>query len=313
MERKSTTALLLAAMMVGGLAYASAGQRAFAHNFSGDESAAFLANVDAIKVQLMLVGGNYAGNPDSAKMHADHASEHLGAADIKEITEKNQRLGTDLPAALEKLKTSVAGKSPRSDIVQQIKDINGMLGETVTVRIDNSQLSNSTVSALVFANLVNEILESYQGAYGMSDEDNNNSGSMNMTDSSMNHTSSTAMASDKIVNMASYQSANWLALKASSMYYKLNLVAPSGSDSSMTKLRAGLDELKSAIGSQASLDDVTVIVHTKVHQNLMDAFGLKLAEDSDGHDRGSGEMSGMSGNMTGGNMTGGSMEGNMTQ
>jgi hypothetical protein len=296
MERKSTTALLLAAMMVGGLAYASAGQRAFAHNFSGDESAAFLANVDAIKVQLMLVGGNYAGNPDSAKMHADHASEHLGAADIKEITEKNQRLGTDLPAALEKLKTSVAGKSPRSDIVQQIKDINGMLDETVTVRIDNSQLSNSTVSALVFANLVNEILESYQGAYGMSDEDNN-SGSMNMTDSSMNHTSSTAMASDKIVNMASYQSANWLALKASSMYYKLNLVAPSGSDASMTKLRAGLDELKSAIGSQASLD----------------AFGLKLAEESDGHDHGSGEMSGMSGNMTGGNMTGGSMEGNMTQ
>ncbi|MEO9363458.1 MAG: hypothetical protein ABI348_06110 [Nitrososphaera sp.] len=317
MERKSITALLLAAMMVGGLAYASAGQRAFAHNFSGDESATFLANVDAIKIQLMLVGGNYAGNPDSAKEHAEHASEHLSASDIKEITEKNQRLGTALPAALEKLKTSIAGNSPRSEIVQQIKDINGMLGETITVRIDKSQLSNSTVNALMFTNLVNEVLESYQDAYGMSEEDH--SGSMNMTDSDTNSTgmtgsmamNSTEAAPGKIVNMAAYQSANWLALKASSLYYKLKAVAPSGSDASMTKLRAGLDELKSAIGSQASLDDVTVIVHTKIHQNVMDAFGLKMAEEGSG-DHGS--MSGMSsGNMTGGNMSGGSMQGNMMQ
>ncbi|AIF84880.1 hypothetical protein NTE_02842 [Candidatus Nitrososphaera evergladensis SR1] len=310
MERKSTTALLLAAMMVGGLAYASAGQqRAFAHNFSGDESAAFLANVDTLKIHLMLVGGNYVGNHDSARQHAEHAAEHLSAATIKEIAERNQRLGTDLPAALGKLKTSVEGNSPRSEIVQQIKDINGLLGETVAARIDKSQLTNSTVNALVFADLVNEILESYQGAYGVMEEGDHDhsSGSMNMTGSS-----SSAMeegAHDKVVNMPAYQSARWLALKASSMYYKLSAVAPAGSEASMAKLRSGLDELKNAVDGQSSLEAVTVIVHGKVHQNLMDAFSLPMEEEGSSSDHD--QETEISGNMTG-NMTG-SMEGNMTQ
>ncbi|HVX02302.1 MAG TPA: hypothetical protein VHA09_04045 [Nitrososphaera sp.] len=327
MGRKSTAALLLAAVMVmGGLAYASAGQqRAFAHNFTGDESAAFLANVNTIKIHLMLVGGDYVSNPDLAKEHAEHAAEHLSASDIKEISEKNQRLGTDLPAALEKLKNSVDGNSPRSDIVQQIKDINGMLGETVTARIDSSQLTNSTVNALTFANLINEVLESYQGAYGVMEEDG---GSMNMSNMTMtmadNDSSSMAMGGeggaethDKIVSMPSYQSAQWIALKASSMFYQLNQEAPAGSEASMAKLRAGLDELKSAIYNKASLDAVTVIVHGKVHQNLMDAFSLPMAgEEMSATSDTSSAMSGNMDNMTGGstgNNSSSSMQGNMTQ
>ena len=318
MERKSTTALLLAAMMVGGLAYASAGQRAFAHNFSGDESASFLANVETIKIHLMLVGGNYPHQPDFAADHAAHAVEHLDNGTIKEITERNARLGTDLPAALSKLEGSVRNIStPRSDIVQQIKDINGLLGETVKIRIDDGQLSNSTVQALKFAGVVDEILEAYNGAYGITDEgDGHDHSGMNMTDNSgMGNTNSTntgmdqaqTQASKKIVNMASYQSAQWLALKASSMYNGLKMIAPTSSDVSMTKLRAGLDELSGAIASQKSAEDVTVIVHGKVHQNLMDSFHLpmtteKPAEDHDHatEEKPAGEMSG---NMTGGNMT----------
>jgi hypothetical protein len=317
MERKSTTALLLAAMMVGGLAYASAGQRAFAHNFSGDESASFLANVETIKIHLMLVGGDYPHQVDFAADHAGHAIEHLDNSTIKEITERNARLGTDLPAALAKLESSVKGNSPRSDIVQQIKGINGLLGETVKIRIDNAQLSNSTVQALKFAGVVNEILEAYNGAYGVDASSGDSHSSMNMTaNSGMNSTSSMGrQPHDKIVDMASYQSAQWLVLKASSMYNGLNAVAPTGSDASMAKLRAGLDELKSAIANQKSVDDVTVILHGKVHQNLMEAFHLPMASEAPaaGHDHTTDEKSGqMSGNMTG-NMTGGSMQGNKTQ
>ncbi|AIC15665.1 hypothetical protein [Nitrososphaera viennensis] len=300
MERKSTTALLLAAMMVGGgLAYASAGQRAFAHNFSGDESAAFLANMDTLKIHLMLVGGNYMGNHELAREHAEHAAGHLSADTIKEISEKNQRLGTDLPAALEKLKTSVEGNSPRSEIVQQIRDINGLLGETVTVRIDSGQLTNSTVRALVFANLVDGILESYQGAYGMAE-----GGSHDHSGSSMNMTGSTEEAHDKIVNMPAYQSAKWLTLKASSLYYKLNAGAPDGSADSMAALRSGLNELKSAVDSRASLESVTVIVHGKVHENLAKAFDLPLdGHAAESHDDDEESSMDMSGNMTGNNMT----------
>jgi hypothetical protein len=293
MERKGVITLLLATIMVGGVIYASAGQRVFAHNFSGDESAAFLANVDALKIQLMLVGANYSGNHASATEHAGHAIEHLNADQVKEIAEKNQRLGRDLPAALEKLKTTVEGNGPRSDIVQQIKDLNDMLGDALSTRIDSGQISNSTVQALVFANLVNEVLESYQNAYGIGEEAANDHSGMNMTasnivqgKSTMNmtgtiiNTSEDSGTHDKIVNLSAYQSARWLTLKTSSMYYKLNTLAPANSSEPMAKLRAGLDELKSAVESQKSLDDMTLIIHGKVHQNLMDAFHLKMQEEA---------------------------------
>lgn len=317
MERKNTTALLLAAiMMVGGLAYASAGQRAFAHNFSGDESASFLANVETIKIHLMLVGGDYPYQAGFAADHAAHAVEHLDNGTIKEITERNARLGTDLPAALAKLEASVKGNTAsRPDIVQQIKDINGLLGEAVKVRIDDAQLSNSTVQALKFAGVANEVMEAYNGAYGIDEDGDDDHSNMNMIDSnstSMNGTSSMEQPShDKIVDIASYQSARWLVLKASSMYNGLDAMAPAGSDASMAKLRAGLDELKSAIANQKPVDDVTVILHGKVHQNLMDAFHLPMHPESSMADHAT--MDEDSGPMSG-NMTGGSMQGNnMTQ
>ncbi len=303
MERKGTIALLLAAVMVAGLIYSSAGQRAFAHNFSGDQSASFLANVETIKIHLMLVGGDYPHQSDFAVDHAAHAVEHLDNGTIKEISERNARLGTDLPAALSNLESSIKAKSPRSEIVQQIKTINGLLGETVKIRIDNAQLTNSTVQALKFAGVVNEILEAYNGAYGISE--GSDSG-MNMTDhSSMNMSTTGNMTQphNKIVDMASYQSAQWLALKASSMYYGLKTTAPAASDVSMAKLRAGLDELKGAIASQQAPEDVTVIIHGKIHQNLMDAFHLPMQSEAPA-------TGGKSSQMTGGNMTSG---GNMTK
>jgi hypothetical protein len=309
MERKGTTALLLAAVIVGGLIYSSAGQIAFAHNFSGDQSASFLANVETIKIHLMLVGGDYPRQTDFAVDHAAHAVEHLDNGTIKEISERNARLGADLPAALSKLESSIKANSPRSDIVQQIKAINGLLGETVRIRIDNAQLSNSTVQALKFAGVVNEILEAYNDAYGITEGDNS---SMNMTShSSMNMSATGSMdqSHNKVVNMASYQSAQWLALKASSMYYGLKSLAPTSADASMIKLRAGLDELKSAIASQQPPGDVTVVVHGKVHQNLMDAFHLPMQSEapSSGHNP---ATDGKPGQLTGGNMT---SSGNMTQ
>jgi hypothetical protein len=55
-----------------------------------------LSLVEVIKVHLQLVKTDLATSATNAMEHAEHAGEHLDADTIKEITEKNERLGSSL-------------------------------------------------------------------------------------------------------------------------------------------------------------------------------------------------------------------------
>ena len=114
-------------------------QRALAHTFSGDESASFLSLVESIKVELALVQSNLASKVTLAEEHAAHTHEHLDEDIIEEISERNERPGIDLPTALEDLHDSVANSSTQP-IQGKVQNINYLLGETVTVRIDSERL-----------------------------------------------------------------------------------------------------------------------------------------------------------------------------
>ena len=52
-----------------------------------------------------------ASNVTLAEEHAIHAHEHLDEDIIEEISERNERLGRDLPTALEDLHDSVANST----------------------------------------------------------------------------------------------------------------------------------------------------------------------------------------------------------
>ena len=58
MNSRSAFAIGLSALMLVGIVAFS--QNAFAHTFSGDESASFLATVEVIKVQLDLAKNDFA-------------------------------------------------------------------------------------------------------------------------------------------------------------------------------------------------------------------------------------------------------------
>ncbi|HKZ60800.1 MAG TPA: hypothetical protein VJZ68_00075 [Nitrososphaera sp.] len=115
------------------------GHCAFAHIFSGDGSASFLALVESINVELDLVQSNLASNVTLAEEHAARAHEHLGEDIIEETSERNERLGKDLPTALEDLHDSVAN-STTQQIQAKVQNIDDLLGEAVTVRIDSERL-----------------------------------------------------------------------------------------------------------------------------------------------------------------------------
>lgn len=170
LKSKSAIAIALSALMILGVTVASS-RNAYAHTFYGDESASFLALVETIKVQLQLVRNDLATNAENALEHAEHAVEHLDADTIAEISERNERLGREVPASLTDLhETLESGNYTAAGVDDMVDNIYDLLDETVTVRIDNTQLTNSTVQGLVLANLVDETLEHYSGAYGIHEE-----------------------------------------------------------------------------------------------------------------------------------------------
>ena len=244
-------AFLLMGMICMGAVYAIPNQRAFAHTFSGDESASFLATVEVIKVHLDLAKKDLATNATLSAEHVEHAGEHLTNDTIKEITERNKRLGTDLPASLKDLLEALeGGNATAADVNGQVTNINSLLDETVTVRIEKTQLTNSTVQGTMLADFADEILESYDGAYG-------------------NQTT--------IVNMMDYESAQALAARAQELFdTKLKAMAEANATVAVTALDAGLKKLKQAIDDKAAPDDVDSIVNKDVHPDIQKAFNLQI-------------------------------------
>lgn len=290
MNNKSAVAIGLSVFMLLGVTIAS--QNAYAHTFSGDESASFLATVEVIKVHLTLAKNDFATNATLSAEHVEHAAEHLTNDTIKEITERNNRLGTELPASLEELHEALeSGSATAAAVDEQVANINDLLDETVTVRIEKTQLTNSTVQGTMLADFVDEILESYSGAYGVEEEhegeeEGHDEDSMNETETSSNEATQTSsedeMTSSEeehttIVNMMDYESAQALAARAQELFdSKLRALADANATEAVTALDAGLENLKQAIDDKAPLDDVDVIVHTEVHPNIQKAYNLQI-------------------------------------
>jgi hypothetical protein len=284
MNSKLAVAVVLSALLVIGISTTSV-RNAYAHTFSGDESASFLATVEVVKVHLALANSDFATNTTMSAEHVEHAGEHLTDDVIKEITEKNNRVGTELPASIKELQESLEGGNPTAASVSgQVSDINDLLDEAITVRIEKTQLSNSTVQGTMLANLIDEVLESYSGAYGVEEE--NDGEGMNMTQMGSNDTgalenkTSDESEHSTIVNMMEYEGAQALAARAQELFdSKLKAMAETNATEAVAALDAGLKKLKQSIDDKAPLDDVTVIVHSDVQANIQKAYNLQIVPE----------------------------------
>ena len=158
-------AAALAGFALAFIALASS-PNAFAHTFSGDESAEFIVAVEKIDAHLGLVTQSLGvDDVQLAATHADRATSGLDEHMIDEIAEKNERIGADLPAALTDLNATLAGADQFvQGVGEKVDASRSLLGEAVSVRIDSEQLSNSTVKALVIAGLADEVLAQYGSA-----------------------------------------------------------------------------------------------------------------------------------------------------
>ena len=81
--------------IISSVAVSNVNKWAFAHTFSGDESATFLALIEMIKTEANLAQQNLGTNVTVAKDHAHATTEHLDANQTKEISERNERVLTN--------------------------------------------------------------------------------------------------------------------------------------------------------------------------------------------------------------------------
>jgi hypothetical protein len=305
----------LAGLIVLGLVFFqySSTQPAYAHTFSGAENAGFIATVGVIRTEIRLVDNTVATNSSLAHEHANFAVEHLSENDTKELSEKNERIGTDLPQYLGDLQNMTANLSPTNAtaitaIKQKVSDTDALLGEALTVRIEPTQLKNTTVNAWAVADLLNETLERYGEAIGISENPSDSSatsdGSNSQTSINTNATPDNASMSNNssttIVDYAEYQSTKGLVNTTREMLNDIKSLVGGNSStaisadsstnttavgnattttnsSAISKVDDDLDELESLIDSNSSYTQIATFVYDTIYPDINSAFGLGLA------------------------------------
>jgi hypothetical protein len=89
---------------------------------------------------------------------------------------------------------------------------------------------------------------------------------------------------DNLVNMTDYQTAQALAIRVQELFddqIMTNSISEGSEpvDQSINNTSTALKELVTSIDAKSSPMDIMTIVHTKIHPNLMTAFGLQLEND----------------------------------
>jgi hypothetical protein len=275
----------------------------YGHNFAGDESASFLALMDQMQTEMSLINTNLIDDNQSlAKDHLKQIKELYTKNIKKEIAERNERIANEISSILNETSIAIENNN-NQDTSDSVKNFNDVLAEAISVRIDSDVLTNTTINALHFANLVNSIDLSYSNAFGLkpvnissmnmgnnsSMSHGNNTNNNTMPNMKMNHGDSmTSMSKHTdnnpnttdnitIANMASYQTANELTNEAIELFnstIKQNI--PSNATENSKAIESGLQQLKNMIESKASYNKIMGIIHGTIQTNTQEVFNLPL-------------------------------------
>jgi hypothetical protein len=206
-------------------------QKIYAHMFTTDETASFLAFADQLQVESELVQTNLVNNNLSlAQKHANKAAALLTPSIVIEIAEKNQKVADDLTSAVNNLQEiSSSSEKQRQKVKQLVSDINATLSEAVTIRIEQGQGKegssnflekgieflrgifgvgggkeaddkvdrNETTQPLAFADLVDSILINYGNAYAVDFDMTNMSNMASMIEGNSSTMGMVGMANDE--------------------------------------------------------------------------------------------------------------------
>jgi hypothetical protein len=222
-------------------------QKVYAHMFSTDETASFLAFVDQLQVESGLVQTNLANNNLSlAQKHANKAASLLTPSIIIEIAEKNQKTADDLSTAVDDLqKITSSSEKQQQRVKQLVSDINVAVTEAVTIieqeqgdssnflkkgidflsgifggsseKADTKVEKNDTIQSIAFADLVDSILINYGNAYAVDFDMTNMSNMVTMGNNSSSMTMDGMVGNNSNNNSNSSTDMNSMDMSSSTM------------------------------------------------------------------------------------------------
>jgi hypothetical protein len=143
-------------------------KKIYAHIFSTDETASFLAITDQVQIESELVQTNLANNNLSlAQNHANKAAALLTPAIITEISEANEGIADKLLTTVSDLQKISSSSDEQQQMVNQlVSDINATLGDAVVIRTQQRQQDDSS-------NFLESGIEFLRGIFGGGGQESN--------------------------------------------------------------------------------------------------------------------------------------------
>lgn len=310
MKSISLILFLSITLVISLMIFSGAKNIAYGHTFSGDESASFLTLVEEISTGSQLIEKLLPNNSTLAQEIAVHISHLVPPETFQEISEKNKFEANSLNESLSDIENSFnfTNKIVPSDIKEKLNNLDDILGEVVSVRIQNEQLANNTVKALVLNDLVGKGLESYGEALGIKEEHSEehqaehaeekdgheredqeqvsiSSFPLSFVNIALIDSAKSQDASNKniskaeIVDQVEYQIAQALFNKSIEKFNELKPSINSNISNMSSILESSLVKLKNAVDNKEPFDTIDDIVDDEVTPQLESIFKIKLAEE----------------------------------
>lgn len=275
---KSATIVLLLVGLIASAIIFPYRQVAYAHTFTGDESASFMSVIKILQAEANLVQSNLASNVTLALDHAKSVVDvvngnHTFGVLPDEVSENNKRVAADVIHAANAVQTAVKSKPTPTltDLRPKVDNLNATLQEAVAVRLPKDAAGNSTINGLATKDLVNETLRQYGYAFGVANaKGGSNKGTGNSSDPGGHGT---------ITNMSAYQSAQALASQTQAMLIQAKSVIPANATSTtkaaVAKLDVDLSQLKKTINEKNPYDKAATLVQKTIYPDIDTALHLK--------------------------------------
>ena len=260
-KEHSTIVLLFVGIFSIGIVNIVLDENVYAHNFVSDEKAMFLTQVYRAEIELLLAINNF---PSNVSLATDHAEDATVVMD--DIYDPEGDIAED------------------TDFIRRYEEVMNSF--------------NSTLYAMVIANIADEVLRKYGEAYDLDYDLTNMSNMMMIMNSDINSSSNMNMQtiqhfdmteknnSSPAVNVDEYQSAKQLSEKAYEIF-KTKLKPLSMRDSTtynnnntvIANLEKNLVDIKHLMmNNNESASELMQIVHGKVHPILQAEYNLPLKQ-----------------------------------
>jgi hypothetical protein len=239
------------------------------HTFTPNEDSSFLSLMDDLKSIILSIRANE-DNVTLVTEYADDASLLLNSSTMKEINEKNQRLGTTLSSAITELRNASGGIGEDEAIM--VKDT---IDEIISARIDKSDLENATIQSLAISLDLNKIIEYYSKAYDTKSTKMNMSGHSMMKElhsqnSSSTSNSTTSNSNNTINDIRFYYRSLNLANITTERYnteVKDNLIPKD-----IEFLNTVFIDLRTRLNEKSTINEISGIIHGQIQPTLQRIF-----------------------------------------